>query len=272
MKNENVNIKSEHTQQKIKYSDMAIPRVKAETPRVEKLQRKQHFSPKNINGNRKTKYGDHHQPHKYPTRSRTSLGVEYTGIPTPKTHTANHVYTLRNNEIKIKYDCNAYAPVCNAVYCEDTGKKLSYQQLIKRKNLEDVWKTSFANEFGRLMKGVGSRMKSGTETMEPVKFYNIPADRKAVYCKNAVDIRPEKAETHRSRLVVGGDQIEYPDEVYTPTTDMAATKILLNSIISTKYAKAMRVDIKNYYLNTPMGRAGYIFINLADIPDEIVKQ
>ena len=122
------------------------------------------------------------------------------------------------------------------------------------------------------MQVVGTRMKSGTETMAPIKYHNIPTDRKAVYCKNAVDIRLEKAETHRSRLVVGGDQIEYPDEVYTPTTDMAATKILLNSIISTKYAKAMGVDIKNYYLNTPMGRAEYIFINYADIPDEIVRQ
>ena len=120
VKNENVNIKSEHIKQKIKHNNMELPRVKAETPRVDKLQRKQHFSPKNMNGNRKTKYGDHHQPHKYPTRSRTSLGVEYKGIPTPKTHTANNVYTLRDNEIKIKYDCNAYALVCNAVYCEDT--------------------------------------------------------------------------------------------------------------------------------------------------------
>ena len=53
---------------------------------------------------------------------------------------------------------------------------------------------------------------------------------------------------------------------------MAATKCLLNSMISTKNAKAMGVDIKNYYLNTPMGRAEYIFINWADIPDEIVRQ
>jgi hypothetical protein len=109
------------------------------------------------------------------------------------------------------------------------------------------------------MKGVGTQMKSGTETMEPIKFHNIPADRKAVYCKNAVDIRPEKAETHRSRLVVGGDQIEYPDEVYTPTTDMAATKNLLNSIISTKYAKSMGVDIKKVLLEHTNGPSRIYF-------------
>ena len=34
----------------------------------------------------------------------------------------------------------------------------------------------------------------------------------------------------------------------------------------------MTVDIKNYYLNTSMNRAEFIFINMADIPDKIVAQ
>ena len=122
------------------------------------------------------------------------------------------------------------------------------------------------------MQGVGTRMQSGTETMAPIKYHNIPTDRKPVYCKNAFDIQPDKAETHRSRLVAGGDQIEYPEEVYTPRTNMSATKILIKSILSTKNGKAMGVDIKNYYLNTPMHQEEYIFINFANIPDEIVDQ
>ena len=90
---------------------------------------------------------------------------------------------------------------------------------------------SLANEFGRLMQGVGTWLLEGTETMAPIHRQDIHADRKPVYCKNEVSIRPEKQEKHRSRLVIGGNHIEYPDEVYTPTTDMTATKILLNSII-----------------------------------------
>ena len=105
-------------------------------------------------------------------------------------------------------------------------------------------KKTFANAFGRLMKGVGKRMENVTEKMAPILFHNIPTDRKVVYCKNACDVRPEKVETHRSRIVIRGDQVEYPDKVYTPTTDIAATKILLNSIISTKNGKTMSVDIK----------------------------
>ena len=34
----------------------------------------------------------------------------------------------------------------------------------------------------------------------------------------------------------------------------------------------MTVDIKKYYLNTPMNRAEFILINMVDIPYEIVEQ
>ena len=45
-------------------------------------------------------------------------------------------------------------------------------------------------------------------------------------------IWPEKKEPNGTRLVVGGDSINYPGEVATPTADMIAAKILFNSIIS----------------------------------------
>ena len=76
-------------------------RVKTPTPRVEKLPKKQHFPPKNPSRDRKTKYGYQHQPHKYQTQARSNMGVEYTGVPTPKQHTAYHICTLTNDDIKI---------------------------------------------------------------------------------------------------------------------------------------------------------------------------
>jgi len=36
--------------------------------------------------------------------------------------------------------------------------------------------------------------------------------------------------------MAGGDRINYPEDVGTPTADMTLVKILLNSIISTKDA------------------------------------
>ena len=44
--------------------------------------------------------------------------------------------------------------------------------------------------------------------------------------------RPEKKEKNRTRFTVGGDRINYPGAVATPTADMLITKLLFNSIIS----------------------------------------
>ena len=86
------------------------------------------------------------------------------------------------------------------------------------------------------------------------------------------DIRPHKAEKHRVRLTVGGDQIDYPGEVSTPTSDLTTAKILINSILSTPNAKGMCADIKDFYLNTEMERYEYMKVKLEVIPQEIVEQ
>ena len=90
----------------------------AESPRVDKLPRKQSNPPTTPIKNKATKYGNQHQPHTYNTRSRTNVGVEYTGIPTPKQQIAFHVCTLMYTNIDINYKSNNYEPVINAVYCE----------------------------------------------------------------------------------------------------------------------------------------------------------
>ncbi len=49
-------------------------------------------------------------------------------------------------------------------------------------------------------------------------------------------------------------------------------KMHLNSVISTRGAKYMTVDIKNFYLNTPMVRHEYMRMKMLDIPDKIIAQ
>ena len=65
-------------------------------------------------------------------------------------------------------------------------------------------------------------------------------------------VRPEKKENNRTRFTVGGDKIDYPGKVATPTADMLDAKILFNSVISTKGARFMTIDISNFYLMTPL--------------------
>ena len=61
-------------------------------------------------------------------------------------------------------------------------------------------------------------------------------------------VRPEKIEENRTRFTVGGDKIDYPGEVATPTADMLVAKILFNSIIYTKGSRFMTIEISNFYL------------------------
>ena len=51
--------------------------------------------------------------------------------------------------------------------------------------------------------------------------------------------KTEKDEVNMTRFVVGGNRINYPDDVGTPTADMLLVKILFNSVISTKNARFM---------------------------------
>ena len=75
-------------------------------------------------------------------------------------------------------------------------------------------------------------------------------------------ICPKKKEKNRTRFTVGGDKINYPGRVETPTADMLVAKILFNSVISTKGAKFMTADISNFYLNTPLKRPEYVRLSL----------
>ena len=67
-------------------------------------------------------------------------------------------------------------------------------------------------------------------------------------------VQPEKKEKNRTRFTVGGGKIDYPGEVATPTEDMFVSKILFNSVISTKGDRFMTIDISDFYLMTPLKR------------------
>jgi hypothetical protein len=53
---------------------------------------------------------------------------------------------------------------------------------------------------------------------------------------------------------------------------MLVTKMLFNSIISTKDARFMTMDISIFYLMTPLHRPEFIHLKLSNIPDEVIKE
>jgi hypothetical protein len=60
--------------------------------------------------------------------------------------------------------------------------------------------------------------------------------------------------------------------VVTPTADMILFKILVNSILSTPNAKCIMMDIKDFYLQTPVKKLEYMQLKIIDIPDEIIQE
>ena len=91
----------------------------------------------------------------------------------------------------------------------------------------EAWSLSSANEFGSLA-NVIFQHEVPTERMKDV-----------TYGQFVCTVRPEKAEPNRTRFTVGGDRINYPGTVATPTAEMLVAKMLFNSVISTKDARFM---------------------------------
>jgi hypothetical protein len=71
---------------------------------------------------------------------------------------------------------------------------------------------------------------------------------------------------------VGGDRLHYSGDVATSTADITTFKILINSTFSTEDAAVMMMDIKNYYLGTPLPRFEYMKMLLSRFPEEIVQK
>jgi hypothetical protein len=134
--------------------------------------------------------------------------------------------------------------MANAVICPETGKSLKHQELITKLRYKIKWMRSTANEINRLY---------NTNTVRFIRRSDIPKGRKVTYGSFLVDIKDHKEEKERTRLTVGGDQIEYPGDKSTRTAGLTTAKILINSVISTLGAKFLVIDINNFYLNTPLG-------------------
>ena len=198
---------------------------------------------------------------------------------------ANETATIPNLEVKrdrkvsrglghanetLQMDEWAYEDLFAGAIIDDvTGESMEYRHLIKSEKHRAVWEHSLSNEIGRLAQGI--RDIKGTETIFFIQKSEIPKDRlrDITYGRIVVSYRPQKTEKHRSRLTVGGDRINYPFDVSTPTSNLTTIKLLWNSVLSTPGAKFFGLDVANFYLGTPMERPEFMRLPYNIIPQEI---
>ena len=171
-----------------------------------------------------------------------------------------------NNRASPKQTQQVMPDWINAVINKETGEPMEYRHLLKDPKQRERWLKSFGKEIRRLV--------TTTKTIKFVSWKNIPKDRlrDITYARICCNERPEKTDPYRTRITMGGNLINYPGDCGTPTADLLTVKLLLNSVISTLRAKFMTIDIKDFYLMTPMERREYFRIKLELFPEDVINE
>ena len=112
--------------------------------------------------------------------------------------------------------------VASAILDPITGQEQAYRRLINNPDTAPVWLQGCANEIVRLAQGLAGTNIQGSETMWFKPHTALPPGRTATYLRIVVDHRPQKAEPERVCWTVGGNLVDYPGNVSTPTADRPA--------------------------------------------------
>jgi hypothetical protein len=171
-------------------------------------------------------------------------------------------------------------PEALSVLDSSTGEFLEHRQLRRDPRYKATWDTSYANELGRLCQGIGSgttptsKRVAGTNTFFLIDYHNIPAHKRKEICHTMVvcEVRPKKDDPDRTRITIGGSRICYLGDVGTNTASLKLFKLLLNSVLSRKGVRFSTIDLKNFYLDTPMPDPEYVRIKITDIPAEFIEE
>jgi hypothetical protein len=134
------------------------------------------------------------------------------------------------------------------------GKLLENRHLIANPKTRATWTHLYGNKLGRLAQGMPGQTK-GTNTIFFIPRHKVPKERAkdVTYGLITCLVRPKKTEEpNRTRIVAGGDRVHYLFDTSTPTANLLTVKLLINSMISTPGARFFTIDIKNFYLCTPI--------------------
>ena len=159
----------------------------------------------------------------------------------------------------------ASASVVSSLNLAPDGSPLTYAKAI-RGDQELHWRQAEIEEFNRLF---------SSNTIKPLHIREQPMHRRkdTSYYNPQIKEKEDAAgnRTYRVRGTIGGDRINYPGETSANTAAMPVVKILLQSVVSDD-SNWMTLDIKDYYLNTPLSRPEYIRIQRKLIPPDTLVE
>ncbi len=161
-----------------------------------------------------------------------------------------------------------------------TGKFLKHCQLHCDPCYKATWDTSYANEFGWLCQGIGTgpspntKWVASTNTFFLINYHDIPCHKqKKIYHTMVVcKVYLEKDDPDCTCVTIGSNCICFPSNVETNTLSLELVKLLLNSVLSCPGTRFSSIDLKSFYLDTPMLDPEYFCIKIADITAEFIEE
>ena len=174
-------------------------------------------------------------------------------------------HPLKDN-LNLKHYC---APVIHSTTRVIITK---YSKLANDPETREVWTTAFGKEFGSLSQDDNITEAKVTDSLFVLthqEIRDILNDRVVTYGRLVVDYLPQQEDPNMVQIITGGNLITYPGDVTIRTSNLTTSKILWNSILSTARAKYMRIDIKHFYLCTPMDRYDYMRVKLTDFSKHV---
>jgi hypothetical protein len=121
------------------------------------------------------------------------------------------------------------------------------------------WDTLYANKLGCHCQGIGmgptsTQRIAGTNTFFLVDYHDILSHKCKEICHTMVvcKVCSEKVDLDCTHITTGGNRICYPGNIGTNTASIELIKLILNSVLSRKGDRLSTIDLKNFYLVTPM--------------------
>jgi hypothetical protein len=165
-----------------------------------------------------------------------------------------------------KYPLQFLCDLAYAVLNDKTGNLLEYRHLMKHPKYKDIWTNSFGTEIRRLA--------TTTKTIFLAQKEDIPCNRKGdkTYARIVCTFHDGKKDKYRTCITMGGILVNYPGNCGTSTANLLMVKLLLNSIISTPNTKFRTLNLKDFYLMTPMKRYKYFRMKLELFPQDNIDK
>jgi hypothetical protein len=152
------------------------------------------------------------------------------------------------------------------------GHLMEIQHLLVNPKYKELRGKSYTKELRHLAQGLPGVSK-GTNTIFVICRKDIPHYRKGIvtYAWVCVNDCLEKEDSNRTQVIVGSNLLHYPGNCGTLKVGMITVKLHLISIISTKNACYCTIDLKDFYLNTPMDQPEYMRMKISNLPPNFIK-